>query len=222
MSPTKPYYPSGYDQYKPAPHGTESKKKAVYFDTNLSQILTDMKRKESEQAQETLINDKPVPASIAMLRPLSDARKTRPNVYASPYNYGVNVSGVDITMDEDEEEWVEVKKPSGKGKDVATATTTTTTTVALDDEDVLDELEWVRVDIDRKKKKTVAFAPGAPLRQPIGPTPGAGAGFACAHGVGRGAGLGLAKAYYSARSTEERNLIDEEARKMGWYVGKKE
>jgi hypothetical protein len=218
VSPTKPYYSSGYDDT--AVHTTVSNKKAVYFNTDLTQILADMKQKESEQAQKTLINDKPVPASIAMLRPLSDAKRTRPNVYASPYHYGVNVSGVDVTTTAEDDEWVEVQKPSGKGKDVAPAATTTT--VAAKDEDVLDESEWVLVDVDHSKKKRVAFAPRAPVRQPIAPTAGAGAGFARARGVGRGAGPGLAKSYYSARSAEEKNLIDEEARKMGWYVGNEE
>ena len=195
-----------YTAYKASQAAAGPDKRVVTFSPNVTKILAEMKKREEQK--KTLINDKPT------MRQLSNTYKSRPNVYASPYAHGYGSAGGatvkegtttygngllskvvegDEENDLDGEEWVDVKEARGKEAEEATV-----------------ESEYVRVEIDRKEQK--AGIRGHASVQHRRPT-----AAAAARGVGGPAG-GLADSYYSACLADEKKKIDEESKKMGWYL----
>jgi len=192
-----------YEEAEPAaPAPTPGPKIVTAFYPKLDEVYADMKRKEESQ-KATLINDKPVPQSIATLRHMSKSRNSRPNTYGSPYSHGYGSAngatikegtttcgrGLFTKVDEgdeenqlDDEEWLQVDQTPPPSKE--------------DDEARLDS-SYVHVGIDRDAKA------GRTKKNKIDPVGG-----------------GLANSYYAGRSTDEQKKIDGEKRVMGWMLEK--
>lgn len=188
---------------------TESENKALpTYGAKLTSVLSDIMKQNGEQGKmTTLINDKPVPASIAALRHMSNTHKSRPNIYASPYGYGsgdgvttkegITKHGSGLTsrvMDEDNnldgDEWVYVKKTYLRSKEGEEGTM---------------ESEYVNLVIehpDKDKGKARGWTASSTNRA-----------AASARGAVGGA---LSAGFYDSRTAEEKKLINEEMRKMGW------
>jgi hypothetical protein len=172
------------------------------FYPKLNEVYAEMKKKEEAQ-KATLVNDKPVPQSIATLGHMSKSRNSRPNIYGSPYShsygsangaaikegttaYGAGfLSKVEESDEEnklDDEDWLLVKKTPPRSKEAIEA--------RLDS-------SYVHVGI---KQDTNAVQAKKHKIDPVGG--------------------GLANSYYAARSTDEQRKIDGEKRTMGWLLEK--
>lgn len=213
-----------YGGVSQAQQAADFDKKVVVFDSKLTEILAEMKKKEQEQAQKSHTNDKPVPHSIANLHHLSDTHRSRPNVYASPYasapegcivataeqggstKYGKGPLSrvVEETDDLDGEEWVDVGKAGTKESTSVDGTLDT---------------EWVRIEIERKKARSAAVEAG--VGGPGGPAyhPHHHHRLITTSHPGVGVTGGLAESFYAGRSTDEKKKIEAEMERLGWYVG---
>jgi hypothetical protein len=167
------------------------------FYPKMDEVYADMKKKEKAQ-KPTLINDKPVPQSIATLGHMSKGRNSRPNIYGSPYSHGygsangatikegtttygrglLKVDEVDEDNALDDEEWLQVDQTPPNSKE---------------DKDASLDSDFVHVDIKRDTKAVQV------KKNKIDPVGG-----------------GLANSYYAARSTDEQKKIDGEKKSMGW------
>ncbi len=183
-------------------------KKSVHFNDDLTKALAEAQ--EDRVSPRTLINDKPVPQSIAMLGHNKKVHTSRPNVYQSSYNVagrllhrvtsslasttsaadqeGMTVydNGIKTQPVDDQGEWIDIEQ--------------------LDEKDEVAEAEKQYVKVDH---------PGLG-----GKHRGSSGVAAVGHGRGRDrrsaaaaaapGGFGLAEDYYVGRTAEQKKRIDPE------------
>ena len=208
-----------YGAYQ-AERAADFDKKAVTFDSKLTEVLAEIKEKEQQEQQKTLVNDKPLLQSIVDHRHLSDTQKSRPNVYATPYSYEVDPSGARVvpTMEQegttkygkglhskvveeeeggsglgDREKWVEVQQNIRKDAGGGAAAAG----------DPMDR-EWVRIEIERRRALSGGYHHHRLVTTGI---------------PGVGVTGGLAESFFAGRSVAEKKKIEGEMKRMGWSFG---